>query len=59
MEKRNIFILPKQTSRVKSNLNNFDHYFDFLSVETNINKSGLNLINLEESEALKRHIPAT
>ena len=53
------FFLPKQTSRVKSNLNNFDHYFDFLSVETNINKSGLNLITLEDSEALKRHIPDT
>ena len=37
----------------------FDHYFDFLSVETDINKSRLNLINLEESEAIKRHIPAT
>ena len=49
------FFLPKQ----KSNLNNFDHYFDFLSVETNINKSGLNLITLEDSEALKRHIPDT
>ena len=37
----------------------FDNYFDFLSVETDINKSRLNLINLEESEAIKRHIPAT
>ena len=37
----------------------FGHYFNFLSDKTNINKSGLNLINLEESEALKRHIPAT
>ena len=37
----------------------FDHYFDFLSVETDINKSGLNLINLEESEAITIHIPAT
>ena len=37
----------------------FDHYFDFLSVETDINKIGLNLINLEESEAIKRHITAT
>ena len=36
----------------------FDHYYDFLSVKTDINKKGLNLINLEESEALKRHIPA-
>ena len=37
----------------------FDHYFNFLSVKTDINKNGLNLINLEESEALERHIPAT
>ena len=37
----------------------FNHYFDFLSVETDINKSGLNLINLEESEAITIHIPAT
>ena len=37
----------------------FDNCFDFLSVETDINKSRLNLINLEESEAIKRHIPAT
>ena len=37
----------------------FSHYFNFLSVKTDINKNGLNLINLEESEALKRHIPAT
>ena len=37
----------------------FDHYFDFLSVKIDINKSGLNLISLEESEALNRHIPAT
>ena len=37
----------------------FDHYFNFLSVKTDINKIRLNLINLEKSEALKRHIPAT
>ena len=37
----------------------FDHYFDFLSVETDINKSRLNLINLEELEVIKRRIPAT
>ena len=37
----------------------FDLYFDFLTVETDINKSGLNFINLEESEAIKRHTPAT
>ena len=37
----------------------FDHYFDFLSVKTDINKSELNLTSLEESEALKRHIPTT
>ena len=37
----------------------FDHCFDFLRVETGINKSGLNLINLEQSEAIKRHLPAT
>ena len=37
----------------------FDLYFDFLTVETEINKSRLNFINLEESEAIKRHIPAT
>ena len=80
-----IFILPKQTSRVISNLNNisepvwvcfwsyilifqyygvlaglfFHHYFDFLSIETDINNSRLNLINLQKSEVIKRHIPAT
>ena len=37
----------------------FDHYFDILSVETDINKSGFNLINRKESEAIKRHIPTT
>ena len=37
----------------------FNYYFNFLSVKTDINKNGFNLINLEESEALKRHIPAT
>ena len=37
----------------------FDHHFNFLSVKTDINTNGLNLINLEESEALERHIPAT
>ena len=36
-----------------------DHYFNFLSVETDINKSRLNFINLEELEAIKRHMPAT
>ena len=35
----------------------FDSYFNFLSVKTEI-KNGLNLINLEDSEALKRHILA-
>ena len=37
----------------------FDHYFNFLGVKTDINKNGLNLINLEKSEALERHVPAT
>ena len=37
----------------------FDHYFIFLSVKTDTNKNGLNLINLEVSEAVKRDIPAT
>ena len=37
----------------------FNHYFNFLNVKTDINKNGLNLINPEESKALKRHIPAT
>ena len=37
----------------------FHHYFDFLSIETDINKSQLNLINLQKSEVIKRHIPAT
>ena len=36
----------------------FDHNFNFLSVKTDTNKNGLNLINLEESEALERRIPA-
>ena len=36
-----------------------NNYFNFLSVKTDINKNGLNLINLEESKALKRHILAT
>ena len=37
----------------------FNHYFNFLSAKTGINKNGLNLMSLEESEALKRHVPAT
>ena len=37
----------------------FSTTIDFLSVKTDINKSGLNLINLEKLEAIKRHIPAT
>ena len=35
----------------------FDHYFSCLSVRTDINKNGLDLINLEGSEAPKRQIP--
>ena len=37
----------------------FDHYFNLLSVKNDINKNGLNLINLEASEAFIRQIPAT
>ena len=33
----------------------FDHYFNFLSAETKINKRVLNLINLDRLEAFKRH----
>ena len=33
----------------------FDHYFNFLSAETKINKKVLNLINLDRLEAFKRH----
>ena len=37
----------------------FDHYFSCLSVRTDINKNGLDLLNLEGSEAPKRQIPGT
>ena len=37
----------------------FEHCFNFLSVETDINKNGLNLINLGQSESPERHILAT
>ena len=37
----------------------FDHYFNFLSAKTKINKSQLNLINLDGLEALKRQICST
>ena len=36
-----------------------DHYFIFLSVKTEINENGLNFINLDGSNALQTHIPAT
>ena len=37
----------------------FYHYFNFLSAKTKINKSQLNLINLDGSEAPKRQICST
>ena len=37
----------------------FDHYFNFLSAKTKINKIKLNLINLDGLEALKRQIYGT
>ena len=37
----------------------FDHYFNFLSAKVEINKSELNLINLDGLEALKRQISST
>ena len=36
-----------------------DHYFNFLSAKTKINKSVLNLINLDGLEAFKRQKPST
>ena len=35
----------------------FDHYFNFLSAKTKINKNVLNLINLDGLEAFKRRTP--
>ena len=35
----------------------FDHYFNFLSAKTKINKNELNLINLDGLEALERQSP--
>ena len=35
----------------------FDHYFNFLSAKTKINKNVLNLINLDGLEAFKRQTP--
>ena len=37
----------------------FDHYFNILSAKTKINKSVLNLINLDGLEAFKRQRPGT
>ena len=37
----------------------FDHYFNFLSAKTKINKNVLNLINLDGLEAFKRQTPGT
>ena len=37
----------------------FNHYFNFLSVKTKINKNVLSLINLEGFEAFKRQAPDT
>ena len=37
----------------------FAHYFNFLSAKVEINKSELNLINLDGLEALKRQISST
>ena len=37
----------------------YDHFFNLLNTKNNIGKNGLNLINLERSEALKRQTPAT
>ena len=37
----------------------FDHYFNFLSVKTDKNKNGFNLLYPEESKAFKAQIPAT
>ena len=34
----------------------FDHYFNFLSTKTEINKNELNLMNLDGLEALKRPV---
>ena len=37
----------------------YNHYFNFLSVKTEINKNVLNLINLDGFEAFKRQTPGT
>ena len=37
----------------------FNHYFNFLSVKTEINKNVFNLINLDGFEAFKRQTPGT
>ena len=37
----------------------FDHYFNFFSAKTKINKNVLNLINLDWLEAFKRQGPGT
>ena len=37
----------------------FDHYCNFLSTKTEINKNKLNLINLDVLEALKRQMCST
>ena len=37
----------------------FDDYFNFLSAKTEINKSELNLINLDRLDALKRQMCST
>ena len=37
----------------------FDHYFNFLSAKTKINKNVLSLINVDGLEAFKRQTPDT
>ena len=36
-----------------------DHYFNFLTANTKINKNVLNLVNLDWLEAFKRQRPGT
>ena len=54
---RKIFILGLKSSNTLDLF--FDHYFNFLSAKTEINKTELNLINLDGLEALKRQICGT
>ena len=37
----------------------YNHYFNFLSVKTEINKNVLNLIHLDGFEAFKKQTPGT